>query len=178
MRQVILAKTAGFCFGVNRAVELVEQAARSERRAVTLGPIIHNHHVVRHFADLGVRQVDAISEIEDGETVIIRSHGVPRAAFEALAARGLSVIDATCPFVSRIHKLVAEAEQEGRQPVIIGQKNHPEVLAIAGWCAHPLVFETAEELENWLGGAPERPYLPISMVFQTTSTKDSYEKCS
>ena len=99
------------------------------------------------------------------------SHGVPRAAFEALAARGLSVIDATCPFVSRIHKLVAEAEQEGRQPAIIGQKNHPEVLAIAGWCAHPLVFETAEELENWLGGAPERPYLPISMVFQTTSTK-------
>ena len=178
MRQVILAKTAGFCFGVNRAVELVEQAARSERRAVTLGPIIHNHHVVRHFADLGVRQVDAISEIEDGETVIIRSHGVPRAAFEALAARGLSVIDATCPFVSRIHKLVAEAEQEGRQPVIIGQKNHPEVLAIAGWCAHPLVFETAEELKNWLSGAPERPYLPISMVFQTTSTKDSYEKCS
>ena len=176
--RVILAKTAGFCFGVNRAVELVEQAVREGRRAVTLGPIIHNRHVVDHFAALGVREVKSIGEISDGETVIIRSHGVPRSDFEALEARGLSVIDATCPFVKRIHNLVAAAEQEGRRPVIIGQKTHPEVLAIAGWCCGPLVFEDAAELEQWLLEDPEHPQIPISMVSQTTSTKDLWEKCT
>ena len=176
--EIILAKTAGFCFGVNRAVELVEQAVRDGKRAATLGPIIHNHHVVQRFADLGVRQVNEIAEIEDGETVIIRSHGVSRAAFEELERRGLAVIDATCPFVSRIHRIVEQEEQEGRQALIIGQKNHPEVQAIAGWCARPLVFESPEELENWLTETPERANLPVSMVFQTTSTKELWEKCT
>ena len=176
--KVILAKTAGFCFGVNRAVELVEQAVREGKKAVTLGPIIHNRHVVERFASLGVRQIDAIEEAQDGETVIIRSHGVPKAAFEELERRGLSVIDATCPFVSRIHKLVSEAEKEGRQPVIIGQKHHPEVMAIAGWCNRPLVFEDAEELGEWLSSDAENANLPISMVSQTTSTKELWKKCT
>ena len=131
--KVILAKTAGFCFGVNRAVELVEQAVREGKRAVTLGPIIHNRHVVDRFASLGVRQIHSIDEAAEGETVIIRSHGVPRADFEELERRGLDVVDATCPFVSRIHKLVSEAEAEGRQPIIIGQKSHPEDISTPVW---------------------------------------------
>ena len=176
--KVILAKTAGFCFGVNRAVELVEQAVREGKRAVTLGPIIHNRHVVNRFASLGVRQIDSIEEAQDGETVIIRSHGVPKASFEELERRGLSVIDATCPFVGRIHKIVSEAEREGRQPVIIGQKHHPEVMAIAGWCKHPLVFENAEELEAWLQSDAEHANIPISLVSQTTSTKELWKKCT
>ncbi|MEA4966283.1 MAG: bifunctional 4-hydroxy-3-methylbut-2-enyl diphosphate reductase/30S ribosomal protein S1 [Oscillospiraceae bacterium] len=173
--RVILAETAGFCFGVNRAVELVEQAVRENSRVVTLGPIIHNRHVVRHFADLGVRTVDEVSEIKDGETVVIRSHGVSREIHEALRAREGTVIDATCPFVGRIHKIVSEAEAAGRQPIIIGQKNHPEVTAIAGWCRHPLVFESAAELQGWLAAAPDHPNIPITMVSQTTSTKELWE---
>ena len=176
--RVILAKTAGFCFGVDRAVTLVEEAVRDGKRAVTLGPIIHNRHVVDHFAALGVREVKSVGEAAGGETVIIRSHGVPRSDFEALESRGLEIIDATCPFVKRIHKLVAEAEQEGRRPVIIGQKTHPEVQAIAGWCSRPLVFEDAAELEQWLLEDPEHPQIPLAMVSQTTSTKVLWEKCT
>lgn len=175
--QVVLAETAGFCFGVNRAVELVEQAVEEKGKTVTLGPIIHNRHVVRRFAKLGVRTVESVEEIADGETVIIRSHGVSRDVHEALKARNLQVIDATCPFVGRIHRLVSQAEECGRQPIIIGQKNHPEVTAIAGWCRSPLVFETDEELRRWLEEDHERLNIAITMVSQTTSTKELWEKC-
>ena len=107
---VRVAASAGFCFGVDRAVGLVEQTVREGKRAVTLGPIIHNHHVVQHFAALGVREIASPGEVPGGSAVIIRSHGVSRAVYEALQARGLEIIDATCPFVSRIHRIVQEAE--------------------------------------------------------------------
>ena len=98
---VRVAASAGFCFGVDRAVGLVEQTVREGKRAVTLGPIIHDHHVVQHFAALGVREIASPEEVPGGSAVIIRSHGVSRAVYEALQARGLEIIDATCPFVSR-----------------------------------------------------------------------------
>ena len=126
---VRVAASAGFCFGVDRAVGLVEQTVREGKRAVTLGPIIHNHHVVQHFAALGVREIASPEEVPGGSAVIIRSHGVSRAVYEALQARGLEIIDATCPFVSRIHRIVQEAEANGRQPLIIGTPEHPEVVA-------------------------------------------------
>ncbi len=175
--KVYLAKTAGFCFGVSRAVEMVEKAAADGLRAVTLGPIIHNRHVVERFASLGVRAVDDPAEIPDGCAVIIRSHGVGRAVYEQLERRGLRVLDATCPFVKRIHELVRRAEARGRQPVIIGTRSHPEVLAIAGWCDAPLVFESAEELNAWLSEAPERREWPLTMVCQTTSTASIWKSC-
>ena len=109
--QIYLAKTAGFCFGVDRAVSLVEQAIRDGKHAVTLGPIIHNRHVVERFAKLGVREIASPDEAQPGETVILRAHGVEKAMQEALAARGLEVVDATCPFVEKIHKIVQRAEQ-------------------------------------------------------------------
>ncbi len=175
--KVYLAKTAGFCFGVDRAVSMVEQAAREHRKAVTLGPIIHNRHVVNRFAEMGVREVDNPAEIEDGCAVIIRSHGVGRSVYEQLEARNLTVIDATCPFVKRIHTIVQQAEEQGRQPVIIGTRTHPEIVALAGWCRHPLVFENAEELENWLKEDDSRRDLPITMVSQTTSTQAIWKSC-
>ena len=113
--QIYLAKTAGFCFGVDRAVSLVEQAIRDGKRAVTLGPIIHNRHVVERFARLGVREIASPDEAQPGETVILRAHGVEKAMQEELAARGLEVIDATCPFVEKIHRIVQKAEREGRR---------------------------------------------------------------
>ena len=147
--QIITAETAGYCFGVNRAVELVEQAAREGKRAVTLGPIIHNRHAVSYFENLGIRAVDSIDEIPDGHTaVIIRSHGVSRAVYEELERRGLEIIDATCPFVKRIHRIVSQAQADERQVIIIGTRSHPEVEAIAGWCDHAIVVEDAQELEK------------------------------
>ena len=175
--RILLAKTAGFCFGVNRAVELVEQTVRQGKRAVTLGPLIHNRHAVDHFASLGVVAVDDPAQIAPGSTVILRSHGVTRATCQALQERGLEVVDATCPFVKRIHRLVSRAEEQGRQPVIIGTRTHPEVVGIAGWCSHPLVFETPQELQQWLDSDEKNRDLPLTVVSQTTSTKFLWNSC-
>ena len=174
---VRVAASAGFCFGVDRAVGLVEQNVREGKRAVTLGPIIHNHHVVQHFAALGVREIASPEEVPGGSAVIIRSHGVSRAVYEALQARGLEIIDATCPFVSRIHRIVQEAEANGRQPLIIGTPEHPEVRAIASFCTGPVVLPSAEELQKWLDFDGTRRDLPLTMVCQTTETQKNWDSC-
>ncbi len=173
---VTVASTAGFCFGVRRAVDTVEQVAREGRTAVTLGPIVHNRHVVDRFAELGVEEISEPSQAPAGSTVIIRAHGVGRAVHEELRARGVRVVDATCPFVSRIHKLVQQAEAEDRQSVIFGSRTHPEVIGISGWCSHPLVFETPEEVENWLTEDPDRTNLPLAVAAQTTSNQNLWKK--
>ena len=175
--KVTLAKTAGFCFGVDRAVSLVEEAVAAGKRVSTLGPIIHNRHVMVHFAAEGVRELSEPEEAAAGTTVVIRSHGVSRDVYERLSRRGVEIVDATCPFVKRIHKLVIRAEAQGRIPVIIGTPTHPEVQAIAGWCAHPHVFEGPEALENWLREDPSRAHLPLTLVSQTTSTQNLWESC-
>ncbi|MBQ7565828.1 MAG: bifunctional 4-hydroxy-3-methylbut-2-enyl diphosphate reductase/30S ribosomal protein S1 [Oscillospiraceae bacterium] len=174
---VIQAQTAGFCFGVDRAVAMVERAVREGKKAVTLGPIIHNRHVVRHFAALGVQEIASPDDAPPDAAVIIRSHGVPRAVYEALRERGAEIIDATCPFVARIHKIVASAAERERRVIIIGTRSHPEVTAIAGWCADPLIFETAEELQKWAFEDTNRCVLPYLMVFQTTSTQNLWINC-
>ena len=173
---VTLAKNAGFCFGVSRAVETVEKVAAEGKKVVTLGPIIHNRHVVSKFNDLGACVIDSPEEAKPGMTVIIRSHGVSRAVMQALEEKGVEVIDATCPFVKRIHGIVEKAEQEGRLPIIIGTRTHPEVEGIAGWCSDCRVFESAEELENWINEGKISPDLPVSMVCQTTFTENSWKK--
>ena len=174
---VTVAKSAGFCFGVNRAVELVEQAVKEGKQVLTLGPIIHNRHAVAHFEEMGVQVLSAPEQAQPGTTVIIRSHGVTRQVYETLEAQAVEIIDATCPFVKRIHGIVNKAEQEGRLPVIIGTRSHPEVEGIAGWCNHCEIFQTPEELENWIQSAPGRANLPICMVCQTTSTESLWNLC-
>ena len=116
---VILAKSAGFCYGVERAVKLAEQTAREKGSCVMLGSIIHNAHVVQDLEALGARQVDDVSQVRPGETVIIRSHGETRQVYQQLEALGAEVVDATCPNVRRIQRLVAGAGEEGRTPLII-----------------------------------------------------------
>ena len=175
--RVEVAKTAGFCPGVKRAVDMVEAAARSGVPTVTYGPIIHNHHVVERFASMGVHEISHFSEVTPGTQVIIRSHGVSRAVYEGLAAQGAVIQDATCPYVKRIHKIVSEAEKQGRTPIIIGIPTHPEVEAIAGWCQDPHVFENAEALEKWLLGDDIRQHMPLIMVSQTTSTEKLWKNC-
>ena len=172
-----VAESAGFCFGVNRAVELVEQAAVSGKKVCTLGPIIHNRHAVDHFEQMGVQVIQSPEEAVPGQTVIIRSHGVTKAVQEALEKTGAEVVDATCPFVKRIHGIVSRAEEEGRFPVIIGTRAHPEVEGIAGWCRACKVFENAKELEEWVNSGEIAKDTPISMVCQTTSTESLWKSC-
>ena len=173
--QIILAKTAGFCFGVDRAVEMVEESVRRGNKTATLGPIIHNRHVVERFLEQGVRELDSPEQAEPGETVIIRAHGVPEQVQQALCARGVPVLDATCPFVKKIHTIVKNETQKGRKIIIFGSPAHPEVEAIASFCREPLIVQSPEELENWLREAPERRNLPISMVSQTTSSQKMWK---
>ena len=174
---VQVAKSAGFCFGVSRAVELVEQAAAREERVVTLGPIIHNRHAVAYFEQMGVRVIEKPSQAEPGQTVIIRSHGVTRQVYEELEAMGTRIVDATCPFVKRIHGIVSKATEEGKMPVIIGTRSHPEVEGIAGWCTDCRIFESVQELENWANNEEIDSNLPICMVCQTTSTESLWNLC-
>ena len=175
--KLVLAKSAGFCYGVRRAVELAEETAKQGEPCVMLGSIIHNQDVMDHLASQGLRAVERPEEVPDGSAVIIRSHGESRAVHEGLEARGVRVLDATCPNVTRIHQIVAQAEERGRQPVIVGTPDHPEVRAIAGWCRHPVVLSGEKDLETWLSQGPERRALPLTFVSQTTSTRKIWDGC-
>ena len=172
-----LARSAGFCYGVRRAVQMAEMAAEEGRPCVMLGPIIHNRDVIAYLESIGVGLVDTPEEVPPGTAVLIRSHGEGRPVHEALARLGRPVIDATCPNVSRIHQIVFRAEEGGRQVLIIGTRTHPEVAAIAGWCRRPVVLEGVAELSNWLETAPERRDIPLTMVSQTTSTRFIWDSC-
>ena len=174
---VTVAKSAGFCFGVNRAVETVEACVSAGEKTVTLGPIIHNRHVVSHFEEMGVQVIDTPEQAKPGQTVVIRSHGVSREVYERLQKQGVRVVDATCPFVARIHKIVREAEAEGRLNIIIGTPTHPEVEGIAGWCTRCRVFETLEDFQKWVREEKIPADTPLCMVSQTTSTENLWKKC-
>ncbi len=173
--RIELAKSAGFCYGVKRAVEMAEQTTRSGG-AVLLGPVIHNDHVVSKLEREGAVLVRAVEEVPDGASVILRSHGEAKWVHDALEQKGCRIIDTACPNVQRIHRLVAEAEAAGRQPVIIGTPDHPEIVAIAGWCRHPVVLPDGEALSAWLAECPERREMPLTLVSQTTSTRKIWDQ--
>ncbi|MGM9669358.1 MAG: bifunctional 4-hydroxy-3-methylbut-2-enyl diphosphate reductase/30S ribosomal protein S1 [Faecousia sp.] len=175
--RVTVAKNAGFCFGVSRAVELVEKAAAEGRQVFTLGPIIHNRHVVERFEAAGVKVIDSPEQAAPGSTVIIRSHGVSRQVYRQLERQNVEIVDATCPFVKRIHGIVSQADRDGALSVIIGTRSHPEVTAIAGWTDNRVVFETPEELEKWAKSGEVAPNRAICMVSQTTSTEFLWKLC-
>ena len=149
--QVTVAKSAGFCFGVQRAVDTVyEQVEKGVRPIYTYGPIIHNEVVVQDLEEKGVQVLENqedLYQLNEG-TVIIRSHGVGKEIYDQISAKGLNCVDATCPFVKKIHRTVEKESAAGRQIIIIGNDNHPEVEGIKGWCRHPaLVIESAEQAE-------------------------------
>lgn len=174
---LILADSAGFCYGVRRSVELAEKAAKSGQTCVMLGPVIHNEHVITRLKEQGVACVDRPEQVPYGAVVLIRSHGEGRKVYEALEARKAEVIDATCPNVAQIHHIVADAEAKGRTAVIIGTPDHPEIMAIAGWCEHPVVLSGLDELVTFLGKNPDFKNEPITLVSQTTSTREVWEPC-
>lgn len=177
MREVILAKSAGFCFGVRRAVELAQQVAQSGQPYVMLGPVIHNDHVIADLEAQGVRCVASLEEVPPGCGVIIRSHGEGKAVYDRLAAMGCPVADATCVKVAHIHEIVKDASDRGRQVIIIGAPEHPEVKAIAGWCIGAKIFRNVAELTEFLEIWNENSQKPVTLVSQTTSTDRIWIPC-
>ena len=171
--RVIVAETAGFCFGVKRAVSICENSARELGNCFTLGPIIHNAHVTDYLETLGVVSINDASEATANATVIIRSHGAGKNVYEKLESLNVNIIDATCPDVKRIHHIVSQESSAGRLPIIIGDRDHPEVYAIAGWCSECVVLQTQGELDHWLQ-QDNNANKAISFVFQTTSNKSTY----
>ena len=177
--EITVAKSAGFCFGVKRAVSLVyeetekrEAGEMRERPVYTIGPIIHNEIVVNDLRNKGVRVLgDDLKRVEDGEppepgsTVIIRSHGIPKEMHEKLSWQGLHVVDATCPFVRKIHDIVDEKSREGYAIVIIGDPSHPEVIGIRGWAGSDCyVVMTSDDIRNLKDIKKDR----LCIVAQTT----------
>ena len=174
--KVILAESAGFCYGVERAVKLARQTA-GERGGAMLGSIVHNAGVVQEIEALGMRLITDPQEARAGETVLIRAHGEPKETLDALRARGAEIVSAVCPHVDRIRRLALEAEQEGRRVIIIGEHRHPEVQGIAGWCKDPVIFENAGEAASYLQDHPEFAKLPSILLAQTTCIRAVWESC-
>jgi len=171
-----IAETAGFCYGVRRAVKMAENAAESG--CTVLGELIHNRDEMARLRALGLKTAKTVSEIPPGETVIIRSHGEPDSVYEELKARGCRIIDATCPNVARIHRIVREAAGRGRKPVIIGDRDHPEVRGIAGSAPEVTVLRDEEETREWLSEGHFPPDTPLTVVFQTTEIRERVKKCA
>ena len=134
-KNITLAETAGFCFGVNRAIELVNSLLDSGKKVCTLGPIIHNEQVVQKLADRGVVIATTPEDVPPDHVLVIRSHGVPLEVYEELRQRNLEIQDATCPFVSKIHSIVTNASEKGDIILIAGNSEHPEVLGIKSRCS-------------------------------------------
>ncbi len=156
---------------------MAEEMLAAEQNCYSLGELIHNDDVVRHLQSEGLTVADGPEQIPQGASVIIRSHGVSRAEFEAVQSTGATVYDATCPKVKRIHEIVAEASAEGRQPVIIGAADHPEVRAICGWCAAPVVVNDASQLAARIADGTIDCAKPLTVVIQTTQTQEKLLEC-
>ena len=165
--EVILAKSSGFCFGVKRAVDKVYEQTEKGKKIYTYGPIIHNEEVVKDLEKKGVKVLESKEELKalSEGSVVIRSHGVPKEIYDLIEEKGLECIDATCPFVKRIHNIVQKESEEGRRIIIVGNNGHQEVEGIKGWSkTTAVVIESQEEAENFKAKEDEK----LCIVSQTT----------
>lgn len=180
--EITVAKTAGFCFGVKRAVEKVyDQIATGKKPIYTYGPIIHNEEVVRDLEEKGVQVIASKEELETLKegVVVIRSHGVGREIYELLERQGLELVDATCPFVKKIHKIVREQCEAGRRVIIVGNEHHPEVEGIKGWGnEYTLAVESLEEFDNLALRPDEKLCIVAQTTFNYNKFQDLVEKIS
>ena len=172
--EVLLAKSAGFCFGVKRAVDRVYELAQTSAKIYTYGPIIHNEEVVGDLEKKGVSVIETkeeLRQIKEG-VIVIRSHGVAKEIYDQIEQQGLECVDATCPFVKRIHNIVEKESANGKQILIIGNAGHPEVEGIMGWSSTPaMVAECAEEIEQ----IHCNPDQPVCIVSQTTFNYNKFK---
>lgn len=168
--QVLLAKHSGFCFGVSRAIELVNRAAENDARVCTFGKIIHNEGVVKELENRGIFAVESVDALNAGDTLVIRAHGAPPEVFSACEERGVHVVDATCPFVKRIHRIVERAAANGERVAILGKPTHPEVIGIKSRAGKDAVVLTGVEDAEALDHAG-----PLTLVSQTTAKAKDYD---
>ena len=172
-----LAKTAGFCFGVKRAVNTVyEQIEKGDKLIYTYGPIIHNEEVVKDLEEKGVKVIESeedIGKIEADATVVIRSHGTTEKICDLIKAKGANIVDATCPFVKKIHNIVAEKSEAGYHIVIIGNDKHPEVEGIKGWSKSSVTVINTEEEANSISISDDKN---VCIVSQTTFNYNKFHK--
>ncbi len=172
------ADSAGFCFGVSRAVNMVEELLENGERVCTLGPIIHNMEMVRELERRGCRAVSSPDELIQDETLVIRSHGVARLVIDELKNKKIKYRDATCPFVKKIHKIVSEAESDTDAVLVAGNKDHPEVCGIIGHCKAPcFTFNNEAELDDLLPIILNKNYKSVFVVAQTTFDTKEWKKC-
>lgn len=176
-KQIILAKTAGFCFGVDRAVNLVYELIGEGKKVCTLGPIIHNAQLVADLESKGVKIIDDISQAPQGYTVVVRTHGVEKSVLDELETKGIDYVNATCPFVTKIHNIVKK-QDENTVVLIAGDKNHPEVLGIKSYCkGDSYVFKNEEELTEIIQKHKIAQKNDVICVAQTTFSLNEQKKC-
>ncbi|MEL7608168.1 MAG: bifunctional 4-hydroxy-3-methylbut-2-enyl diphosphate reductase/30S ribosomal protein S1 [Bacillota bacterium] len=168
--QVIVAKNSGFCFGVKRALSLAKEQAALETPVYTSGELIHNQAVVDELCAQGIVPVNDLSMLKEGDILIIRAHGLPKEQIEGCAARGVRVVDATCPYVKKIHRTVEQAKKDGKQVVIVGKPGHPEVIGIDGWCGNTaIIVDSVKDVD----AIPAN--MNVCVVAQTTYPPEEYE---
>lgn len=177
--KIILAKSAGFCFGVNRAVTIVNNLLEEGKKVTTLGPIIHNPHMVAELAERGVEIADTPNDLSSMDrTLVIRSHGVPQSVIDEIEQKGISYENATCPFVSKIHQIVKDNSREGKVVLIAGDENHPEVQGIVGHCeGEHYIFKNYEDVGKLLKKLENIENISICVVAQTTYDVKEWKNC-
>lgn len=175
---IVVADTAGFCFGVNRAVNMVNKLLAAGKKVYTLGPIIHNKQMVDELASQGVEIAEKPEDVTNGATLVIRSHGVPLDVIDRINLLKLDYADATCPFVSKIHKIVNEASKKGKRVLIAGDENHPEVEGIRGNCiSESYVFKNLDELKKLVKSNNFDNNMDTIIVAQTTFSVEEWQNC-
>lgn len=175
MREILIAENAGYCFGVKRAMNIAwdELNKDDERKVFAYGPLIHNKQAVGKYEELGLITVDNIDDIEDENKIIIRSHGVGKSTYDQAKEKGLEIVDTTCPFVRKIHYIVSRALENGKDVIVMGNSDHPEVVGINGWCEErATVVKTLDDVKN-IDFDKNRKYVFVS---QTTMNLGEFER--
>lgn len=171
-KEIVMAENAGFCFGVKRAVDMtVDYKKSNDANVYTLGPLIHNEDVVKALEEQGIYQIDitGIGNLKPGDTLVIRSHGTTPDIIEQIEKTGAKMVDATCPYVASIQRKARKYHREGYQIIIVGDKNHPEIIGINGWCGNTaIVTRDGSELKD----LPDK----VCVLSQTTEKQSNYEK--
>lgn len=177
--EIKVAKTAGFCFGVNRAVNIVDNLLKQNKKVCTLGPIIHNPQVIEDFENRGTQIINQPSEIPDKSVLVIRSHGITKSACEYIKSKNIEYVDATCPFVKKIHTIVENSCGKKHFLLEAGNENHPEMIGIRSYFSGTsYAFNNLEKLKEIIEQNPDLKNKPTLMVAQTTFSVSEWSKCT